>query len=176
MFWLKFITNFIKILREGQTPAQIAGGFALGSILGLSPHLTLQNLLVWLILLILDVNLSAATVAITAFALIAYIFDPLFHRLGYFLLVNVDALRPIWTSLYNAPLAPLTKFYNTVVMGSFVGALILFIPVYLGMKHFVIAYRTHLHSKIEQWKIYQIISKNSLVQWYHRVRDFGGLS
>jgi hypothetical protein len=29
MFWLKFITNFIKILREGQTPAQVAGGFAL---------------------------------------------------------------------------------------------------------------------------------------------------
>jgi uncharacterized protein (TIGR03546 family) len=176
MFWLKFITNFIKILREGQTPRQIAGGFALGSILGLSPHMTLQNLLIWLILLVLDVNLSAATIGITAFALIAYIFDPLFHLLGYNVLVNIAALQPLWTWLYNAPLAPLTKFNNTVVMGSFLGALILFLPVYFGMKHFVVAYRTHLHSRIEKWKIYQIISRNGLVQWYHRVRDFGGLS
>ncbi len=176
MFWLKFITNFIKILREGQTPKQIAGGFALGAILGLSPHMTLQNLIIWAILLVLDVNLSAATVAITTFALIAYIFDPLFHRLGYFILTDIDSLRPFWTSLYNAPLAPLTKFNNTVVMGSFFGAIILFLPVYIGMKQFVVAYRTHLHTKIERLKIYQIISKNGLVQWYQRVRDLGGLS
>jgi len=176
MFWLKFITNFIKILRAGQTPRQIAGGFALGSILGLSPHFTLQNIVIWIILLVLDVNLSAATVAITAFALIAFIFDPLFHQLGYYILVDIEALRPFWTSLYNAPLAPLTKFNNTVVMGSFFGAVILLLPVYFGMKQFVVAYRTHLHTKIEKMKIYQIISKNSLVQWYQRVRDIGGVS
>lgn len=176
MFWLKFITNFIKILREGQTPRQIAGGFALGSILGLSPHMTLQNVVIWLILLVLDVNLSAATIAITTFALIAFIFDPLFHLLGYTILVNIQSLQPLWVSFYNAPIAPLTKFNNTVVMGSFFGAIILFIPVYFGMKYFVVAYRTHIHSKIEKLKIYQIISKNGLVQWYKRVRDFGGLS
>ena len=33
MFWLKLVTNFIKIPREGQTPAQVAGGIALGAIL-----------------------------------------------------------------------------------------------------------------------------------------------
>ena len=176
MFWLKFITNFIKILRAGQTPRQIAGGFALGSILGLSPHFTLQNILIWLILLILDVNLSAATVAITLGALFAYLFDPVFHRLGYFILTEIPSLRPLWTLLYNAPLAPLTKFNNTVVMGSFVGAIVLFLPFYFGMKQFVVQYRTRLHSKIERWKIYQIISKNSFVQWYQRVRDIGGLS
>jgi uncharacterized protein (TIGR03546 family) len=90
VFWLKFVTNFIKILREGQTPAQIAGGFAFGAILGLSPMLTLQGLLVWLIILVLDVNLSAATCSLGLFALIAYIFDPIFHRLGYFLLVDIN--------------------------------------------------------------------------------------
>ncbi|MFH0991984.1 MAG: hypothetical protein V1799_18415 [bacterium] len=44
MFWLKIIKDFIKILRAGQTPAQIAGGFALGAIVGLSPMFTLQGL------------------------------------------------------------------------------------------------------------------------------------
>jgi uncharacterized protein (TIGR03546 family) len=175
MFWLKLVTNFIKILREGQTPAQVAGGFALGFILGLSPMFTLQGVLIWFIIFVLDVNLSAATFSIGLFALIAYIFDPLFHRFGYFLLVDINGLKGLWTALYNAPIAPLTRFNNTVVMGSFITALILFIPIYIGMKKFVIAYRATIGVKVTQWKIYQIIDRSSLVQWYKRVRSLGGV-
>jgi uncharacterized protein (TIGR03546 family) len=173
MFWLKLVTNFIKILREGQTPAQVAGGFALGSILGLSPMFTLQGLFVWLIILVLDVNLSAATFSLGLFALIAYIFDPIFHRLGYLLLVDITGLKALWIALYNAPIAPLTRFNNTVVMGSLVSALILFAPLYFGMKKFVVAYRATLGVRMHKMKIYQIIDRSSLVQWYKRVRSLG---
>jgi uncharacterized protein (TIGR03546 family) len=173
MFWIKFITNFLKILRAGQTPRQIAGGFALGAIVGLSPTLTLQGLLVWFIILVLDVNLSAAFFAFVAFSLIAYLFDPIFHSFGYFLLVDIAALQGVWTYLYNVPLAPLSRFYNTVVLGSFVSGVILFVPIYFGMKRFVVAYRTHIHAKVEQWMIYKILSRNSLVVWYQRIRNLG---
>jgi uncharacterized protein (TIGR03546 family) len=173
MFWLKLVANFIKILREGQTPAQVAGGFALGSILGLSPMLTLQGVLVWLVILVLDVNLSAATLSLLVFSLIAFIFDPVFHYLGYLLLVDVEGLKGLWTTLYNAPIAPLTRFNNTVVMGSFACALILFTPIYFGMKKFVIAYRSHVGKRIEKMKIYQIISKSWIVQTYQRIRGMG---
>jgi uncharacterized protein (TIGR03546 family) len=173
MFWLKLVANFIKILREGQTPAQVAGGFALGSILGLSPMLTLQGLIVWLIILVLDVNLSAATLALLVFSLVAFLFDPLFHQFGYFLLVNIDGLKGIWTTLYNAPIAPLTRFNNTVVMGSFASAMILSPFVYFGMKKFVVAYRTTVGARIEKMKIYQVISKSWIVQTYQRIRGMG---
>ena len=174
MFYLKFIRDFVNILRAGQTPAQVAGGFALGTILGLSPMLTLQGALVWLILLVLDVNFSAAGVAMTLFSLLAFLLDPLFHWLGYQILVNVDALKGVWTWLYNAPVAPLTRFNNTVVMGSFVAALLLFVPVYAGMKQFVVAYRTHIHARFEKWKIYQLLDRSSLLKWYRRIRDLKG--
>ena len=173
MFWLKLVTNFIKILREGQTPAQVAGGFALGSILGLSPMFTLQGLLVWLIILVLDVNLSETTFSLGIFALIAYIFDPIFHRFGYFLLIDLNGLKGAWTALYNAPIAPLTRFNNTVVIGSFASSLILFMPIYFGMKKFVIAYRATLGVRMQKIKIYQIIDRSSLIQWYKRVRSLG---
>ena len=173
MFVIKFLSDFVKILRAGQTPRQIAAGFALGSFVGLSPSLTLQGLAIWLIILILDVNLSAAILAFSLFSLIAFILDSVFHSFGYFLLVDVDALKGLWTALYNAPVAPLTRFNNTVVLGSFVGALVLFYPVFFSMKKFVLAYRDHLHPKIEQWKIYQIVSKNFVVQWYLKIRDWG---
>jgi uncharacterized protein (TIGR03546 family) len=171
MFWLKLIRDFISILREGQTPPQVAGGFALGSIIGFFPFFTLQTLVVWLIILILNVNLSAALVALTVFSLIAYLLDPLFHWLGYLLLVQVDALRGLWTLMYNAPVAPLTRFNNTVVMGSFVLGIVLAFLIYFGMKSFVIAYRKHLHARVEQWKIYQVIKKSALLQWYEKIRS-----
>lgn len=173
MFWLQIVKNFIQILRSGQTPRQIAGGFALGSMIGLMPLLTLQGLLLWLIILVLDVNLSAALLSATLFALISYALDPAFHAVGYYFLTNVNALHGVWADLYKAPIAPLTRFNNTVVFGSLFCSLVLFLPVYVGMKRFVLAYRTHLHTKIEQWKIYQIISKSTLVRWYDRIKNLG---
>lgn len=174
MFWLKLIRDFLKVLREGQSPGQIAGGFALGSFLGLSPMFTLQGALVWFILLVLDVNLSAALLAMSLFTLVAYLVDPAFHWLGYQILVNVDALTPTWTWLYNAPIAPLSRFSNTVVMGSVCASLVLFLPVYVIMKRFVVAYRTHVHSRVERWRIYKVLHRSTLFQWYQRIRDLKG--
>ena len=174
MFWLTIVRDFFKIMREGQTPSQIAGGFAIGSVLGLSPMLTLQGVVIWLILLAIDVNLSAALLSLTLFSLVAFLLDPVFHWLGYQLLVNVEALNGFWTWMYNAPVAPLTRFNNTVVMGSFVAALVLFIPVYAAMKRFVVAYRTHIHARVEKWKIYQVINRSALVRWYQKIRDLRG--
>ena len=174
MFWLKLLKNFLQVLQEGQTPNQIAWGFALGSIAGLSPHFTLQILFVWLIIFLLDINLSAAFLGATVFAIIAFLFDRIFHAFG-FALLTIDGLRGFYTTLYNAPIAPLTKFNNTVVMGSFIAAIILVIPVYFGMKIFVIKYRLHLHDKIVKWKIYQIIKRSTLYGFYEKVRSLGGL-
>ncbi len=173
MFWLKIVKDIIAIMREGQTPRQVAAGFALGSIVGLSPVTTLQGLLVWLIILLFDVNLGAAILAFTLCSLCAYLLDPAFHWLGYQILTGIDGLRPLWTALYNAPVAPLTRFNNTVVMGSFVCALLLALPIYVAFKHLVIAYRKTLGARIEKTKIYRVIRHSSLVQWYMKLRDLG---
>ncbi len=173
MYWMKLLAKFVKILRDGQTPAQIAGGFALGSIIGFSSMFTLQGAVVWLIILILNVNLTAAILGLTVCSLIAYIFDPLFHQLGYYLLVEVDALQSFWTMLYNAPIAPLTRFNNTVVLGSFVCAIIFFVPIYFGMKKFVIAYRATIGASVQKFKIYQILKSSTFYQWYERIRNLG---
>jgi uncharacterized protein (TIGR03546 family) len=173
MFWLKILKDFIQILRSGQTPAQIAGGFALGAIVGLMPIFTLRGAFLWLVIFILNVNLTAVFLSLTLFTLISFVFDPAIHALGYFLLVDIPSLQGFWTSLYNAPVAPLTRFNNTVALGSFVAGSILFLPIYLGMKRFVVAYRTHIGASVEKWKIYQIVSKSALVRWYDNIRNLG---
>lgn len=173
MFWLQLIKNFIQILRSGQTPAQIAGGFALGAMVGLMPLVTLQGLLLWLVIFILNVNLTAVFLSATISILVAFLFDPAFHALGFFFLVDVQSLHGVWSSLYNAPIAPLTRFNNTVALGSFVSGFILFLPIYFGMKRFVVAYRIHIGASVEKWKVYQVISKSAPVRWYEKIRNLG---
>ena len=172
MFFLQFISKFIKVMRAGARPAQIAGGFALGCLIGLMPFLTLQSVIIFCIIFLLNVNLSAATFAIFVASFGAFLLDPLFHHLGFYLLTGVTALQGLWAKLYNMPVAPLTRFNNTVVMGSFAGGLVLFVPVYFGMKKLVVAYRAGLEAKIKQWKIVQVITGSKLWQWYERLRDW----
>jgi len=176
MFWWQIASNFVKILREGQTPRQIAGGFALGAIVGLTPMLTLQGAVLWLIILVLDINLSAVFLAAAVFSLLGALLDPTFHDLGYYLLTGIDGLVPLWTSLYNAPIAPLTRFNNTIVMGSLAASVVLSPAAFVAMNRFVILYRSTLGKRIAATKLYKLVKQSTLVRWYERVRDFGGVS
>lgn len=170
MFWLNFIFKLIKTLHSKEAPHNLAIGFALGSIIGLTPLLSLHNLLVFIIIIVFNVNISAAFFGIFFFDCFAYLFDTQFHNLGYFLLVKLEFLKPIWTYLYNIPIAPLTKFYNTVVLGSLLVSLVTFLPVYFGFKQIVKIYRSKVASKVNQWKIMKIIQGNNLYQMYQKIK------
>jgi uncharacterized protein (TIGR03546 family) len=51
--------------------------------------------------LILRVNLSTFLLALAAFSGVAWLLDPLFHRMGLALL-TADSLQGFWTTLYNS--------------------------------------------------------------------------
>ncbi|KAA3620124.1 MAG: TIGR03546 family protein [Calditrichaeota bacterium] len=173
MFWLKFIAKFLKALRAGDTPGQVSAGFSLGFAIGLMPFFTLHGLFFWLLLLLFNVNLAAGFVGIMLTSLIAWFFDPLFHDLGFLLLVQIPALQGLWESLYNLPIAPLTKFYNTVVLGSLVSALLFLYPIYIAMKKFIVYYRNTLEPRIQKWKIVQLIKGSSLYKWIDKLQRIG---
>jgi len=173
MIWIKVISKFIKAFRSGESPGQIAAGFALGFFIGLIPFWSLQGLILFFLLILLNINLAAGTVAIILAGMSAYLLDPLFHSIGYFVL-TLPALQGTWESLYNMPVAPLTRFNNTVVMGSLIGGLALFLPLFWAMKKFVVVYRTRLEERVKKWKIVQVIKGSKLVQLYEKIRDFGG--
>lgn len=170
MFWLNFIFKFIKTLHSKEDPHNIAMGFALGSIIGLAPFLTLQNVFIFILILIFNVSIGAAFFGIFFFGCFAYLFDPQFHSLGYFLLVKLESLKPIWTYLYNIPIAPLSKFYNTVVLGSLVVSLITFFPVYFIFKKLVKVYQSKIADKVNKFKIMQIIKGNKVFQMYQKIK------
>ncbi len=173
MFIIQFLAKLVKILRSAATPAQIAGGLMLGMVLGLTPLLTVHNLIVVILIIILNVNIAMAIFSFGIFSGIAYIFDPLFHNLGYYLLVKVPSLQGMWTSLYNIPVVALSRYNNTVVMGSLVTALVLMIPLYFLTKSGVIQYREKIDSRVQKLKIMKVIKSSSIYNFYQKLKSLG---
>lgn len=174
MFFIKLLSKFIKVLNSNASPNQVAWGFALGTILGFTPFMSLHNLIVIILLIILNVNIASAMLSFAIFSFFAWLLDPLFHAIGFYVLVDIPFVQSLWTALYNAPIAPFTRFNNTVVMGSLLVSLALLIPNYLWFKWFVKRYRDSWNEKIKQWKITKILLGNKLVQFYLKIKDFGG--
>lgn len=172
MLIVQYIAKLIKILRSAATPGQIAGGFILGMILGLTPLWSLHNLVVLFILIILNVNISMAIFSFIIFSGIAYLLDPVFHNLGFFLLVDMASLKAFWTSVYNFPILGLSRFNNTVVMGSLVASLILLVPVFFISKKGVIAYREKIDPKFQKWKLIQAVKGTKIYSVYEKVSNW----
>ncbi|MDR0485251.1 MAG: TIGR03546 family protein [Elusimicrobiota bacterium] len=153
---VKLLRNIVKILQEDISPNQISLGFALGLFLGLTPGILMKTFF-FVLIMILRVNVGSAFLAGAIFAIIGFVLDPLADKLGFFVL-NISALKGLWTALYNMPIIPFTKFNNTLVMGNIVLSLILFAPAAFGMKKFIPYYRRRWRDKVANWKIIKILT------------------
>jgi len=170
---MKLLGKLIKALRSNAAPGQIAGGVVLGMFLGLTPLMALHNMIIVLLLIILNVNLSMAIFGFLLFSGFAYLLDPLFHSIGFYLLADTPLLRGLWTEMYNIPVIAISGFNNTVVMGSFVSAIILSYPLFLFMKWFVVYYRENLETRIQKMKIVQFLKGSKIYGLYTKISTMG---
>jgi uncharacterized protein (TIGR03546 family) len=168
------VVGLIRLMHSETDPRQISLGFSLGMIPGLTPFMSLHNILVLLVLLFIRANISAAILSWAVFSLLAFALDPLFHLLGLFLLTDVGPLQGVWTSLYNAPIIPYTRFNNSVLMGSLIFSLLAFYPVYWGGKIMVMKYRETMMERLNRLKIVHVFRASSLYKWYSRYSKLRG--
>ena len=167
---IKILKKIFTILHSNATPTQIGWGVVLGSFLGLAPFFSLHKLFIFLLILLLNVNMGAAFLSVLIFSFAGILTDPLAHQIGYSMLVDANALTGFWTNLYNMPIVPFTRFYNTIVMGSFVIALIAALPVFFSVKKFVVYYREHWANKVENWKIIKYFKLTKIFKIYSTYR------
>jgi uncharacterized protein (TIGR03546 family) len=164
---LKQLFKLFKLLNSDKAVNQIAAGVALGMVLGLSPLLSLQALLVLVCLFFFRVQLGSAFIATFFAKMIAYLFDPLFHVLGSAIL-GIDFLAPVYTYLYNLPLLPLTRFYNSIVMGAGVVSLLAAPFVYFLSKWLIERYRKSVVERFQDTKAWKWWKATSIYSWYNR--------
>ena len=118
-------------------------------------------------------NISAAILAFLVFSAVVYLFDPLIHSLGYWLLTDIPALKSFWTFLYHTPIVPYTSFNNTVYLGSLIISLVLLFPVFWGVKRFIINYREKYQERVQNWKWVKWIKATKLYGLYERLSFLG---
>jgi uncharacterized protein (TIGR03546 family) len=167
---VKLIQSLFGALHSEGTPGQLALGIALGSIIGLTPLINVHNAVVFALLVLLNVSFAGGMLGWALFVPVGFLLDPLFDRIGRLLLLETPALEPLWTSLYNMPVAPLTNFNNTVVLGSLVFALLAFVPLFLGARWAVTRYRATVGERVRQSRWYRAVTASKLYNVYRLFR------
>lgn len=172
-FLLKQIFSFFKLLHSETGNNQLAWGVALGFILGMTPALSLQSLLVFFCLFFFRVQIGAAFLAAFFFKFMAFLLDPLFDRVGAWAL-ELPSLHGLYTDLYNMPIIPFTRFNNTIVMGAGIVAIILFPFVLVAAKWAIIKYRVTVVERFSNTKFFKAWKATSLYQWYYKYDSYFG--
>lgn len=170
---IKQLINFIRLLHSENGIYQITWGLTLGAFLGFSPFFSIQTFLILIVLLVFRVQFGAAFLSAFFFKLIAYLVDPAANSLGQWALEN-SSLRPLWTNLYNMPIIPYTRFNNSIVMGSFIVALILSPIVFFVFKTLIQKYRTHVVATFERSKAWKAFKATKLYDLYAKYDDLYG--
>src|SRR4051812_19291963 len=163
---LKFLQSLIKTLHSEGTPTQIAGGIAIGAALGLTPLVNLHNIVILVALVMLNVSFGAGMLGMAIFAPVGFLLDPIFDRLGRWLLADVTSLRPLWTWLDNTPVFALSNLDNTVVLGSLVGWMLLALPIFVAARVLVIKYRVSFGEWLPRTRLYNIIAASQVYNVY----------
>lgn len=167
---LKQIYAFLKMLNSETGTNQLAAGLTLGLFLGFAPFLSLQTFFVLCIVLLFRVQLGAAFLSAFFFKFIAYLFDPIAHILGK-LVLESESLKPLFTTMYNMPLVPLTRFNNSIVMGSLIISLALSPIAFLLFKQLITKYREYFVEKVKNSKLWKSLAATKIYSWYNKYNE-----
>jgi uncharacterized protein (TIGR03546 family) len=159
---IKAIGKLIVALNSNAKKSQIAAGFAWGMLLGLVPAGNFFWIVLFLVSFFFDHNHGSKIFAMMLVKLCSPFLAPLVDILGWQVL-HIEALQPLFTTMFNMPFVPFTKFNNTLVAGGIVGGAILWFPAFLLFMALIPVYRNTLAPKIRNSKLVQAIGKSPLL-------------
>jgi uncharacterized protein (TIGR03546 family) len=168
---LKQLFSFIKLLNSDTGNISLALGMTCGFILGMTPTLSLHSLLIFLVLFFFRIQIGAALIAAFFFKFVAFLLDPVFHSIGSKVL-EIESLQNIYTSLYNMPLLPFTRFNNSIVMGSAVITFALSPIVFLISQYLIIKYRVVVLARFKETKVWKAVEATKFYQWYYKYDQY----
>nr|MCR4900817.1 TIGR03546 family protein [Treponema sp.] len=88
--------------------------------------------------------------------------DNLFDTIGWWFL-NIDKFKMFFAWLLEIPFVGFTRFNNTIVMGSLLASLALYIPVYILVRIFLKYWRAFIAPAVRKTKLVVFLSKLPLI-------------
>ncbi len=168
---LKQLFAFIKLLNSDTGNISLAAGMTCGFILGMTPVLSLHSLIVFLILFFFRIQIGAALVTAFFFKFIAFLLDPVFDAVGSRFL-EIASLQSAFTTLYNMPIIPFTRFNNSIVMGSAVVTFTLSPLVFIASQFFIVKYREIVVTRFRSTRFWKAIEATKFYQWYYKYDQY----
>ncbi|MCW8838936.1 MAG: TIGR03546 family protein, partial [Thiovulaceae bacterium] len=151
-----FFIKLFKTFNSSQTPWQMSLAITLGMAIGLTPFSGWQSVIIVLFALVINIHIGLFIVSSGFFAGIAYILDPTFESLGYYILTN-SSFQDIFTQFYNLSFMRMTYFNNTLVIGSSIIAFSLLIPMYFILNSLVYIYRDKIAAVLQNYTIFKTL-------------------
>lgn len=171
MYWIiKLVQSLVKALNSEGTPGQVAAGMAVGACLGLTPLMNLHNLVVVAAILFFRVSVPGALLGWMAFTPVGFLLDPVFDQVGGALLMDADGLRDVWAAAYNTPVVALANPTNTIVVGSFVGWVVLSIPIFFLARFGVARYRATIYARYKDARFFRAVRGSKIYNAYKLFR------
>lgn len=165
---IRYIVKMFRALNANANPGEIAHAVSIALLLAFLP----KNNLLWYILfvffLFVRINKGAYFLLLILFSMCASAFDPIFDSVGYKIL-TLPALEGTFSTLIEIPFAGFTRFNNTIVMGSLICGIILYIPAYIAGRAFVKIWRTVIASRIRKNPVMKAFYKLPLVDKFRNL-------
>lgn len=168
---LKQLFSFIRLLNSDTGNISLAMGMTCGFILGMTPVLSLHSFLVFLIIFFFRIQLGAALVMAFFFKFVAFLLDPIFHFVGSKVL-EMESLNGFFTTLYNMPIIPYTRFNNSIVMGSAVVTFTLSPFVFILSQTLIVKYRETVLARFKTTKFWKAVEATKFYQWYYKYDQY----
>jgi uncharacterized protein (TIGR03546 family) len=159
---IKGIATFIAALNGNLKRSQIAAGFAWGVLFGLIPAGNFFWILFFIISFCFRHHQGSKILVMAVIKLLSLALLPLTDALGWELL-HIESLTPLYTTLYNMPFVPFTKFNNTLVAGGIAAGVVLWLPVYFLVRGLIPAYRKTLAPAIRGSRLVKAFYKIPLI-------------
>lgn len=167
---LSAIVKLFQALNSNKSSSEIAHACCMGVILGFMP----KNNAIWFIIFVffmfVRINKGAYLLITALISLFAWQLDPMFNNIGYAIL-KYPAFENFFAWLIDIPFVGFTKFNNTIVMGSLVFSLALYIPVFIIIKVLVRLWRKKISTKIGDTFIAKSFLKIPLIRKIIEIRS-----
>jgi len=149
---LKSIGKLITALNGNVKKSQIAAGVSWGVLLGLVPLISPFGLVLLIVSFFFNHNHAAKIFGLAIVKILSFLILPALDDLGFWIL-TLDSLKSLFTTMYNMPFVPFTRFNNTLVMGGLAAGIVLWIPIFVLFMILIPLYRNNLAPKLRESKI-----------------------
>lgn len=169
----KYVSKLLKALNSNAHPGDVAHAVSLGLVLALVPKGNLLWPFLFFLTLFIRMNKGALFLSLILLSLAVPIIDVPVERLGYAIL-TAPILKSAFATLYDTPFVGMTRFNNTMVMGSLIAGLLLYVPVYALSRSGVTGWRKAIHPRIVNSKAYKVFCNLPIIKLIIKAGDITG--